>query len=175
MVELLLSSRSSTLINLPCLEFGGGGFFLAAIVPVKSVPITLLSSSGSDISCDVLGESACTSCAGSNIECFEIEEVSVLLLLSPMPNTVCAGGAAGGELLPRPEFPVINILLNASTSIGTFPVPVDCAVVEVNSSRPPPSKVSSVLANGFAGACDAFLYSPSPSRTGNFVSKESSS
>jgi hypothetical protein len=50
------SSLNSTRIILPCLELGGGGAFL----PVESAtsPLDfLLSSSGSDISCDVRGDS----------------------------------------------------------------------------------------------------------------------
>lgn len=55
------SSRNSTLINFPCLELGGGGFFLPIGTEVKSVPTSFRSSSGSDISCDVRGDSKCVS------------------------------------------------------------------------------------------------------------------
>lgn len=48
------SSRNSTLISLPCLELGGGGFFLPA---AEVSPSRLRSSSGSDVSCDVRGDS----------------------------------------------------------------------------------------------------------------------
>jgi hypothetical protein len=76
------SSRSSTLIILPCRELGGGGAFLPAENPL-SPPIRLLSSSRSDISCDVRGDSGCGSCIASNIDCRDMDDVSVLLPPSP--------------------------------------------------------------------------------------------
>ena len=79
------SSRSSTFINFPCLELGGGGFFLTANMEVKSVPTTFRSSSGSDISCDVRGDSGCVSWIASKIDCRETDDVSVLLPPSPNP------------------------------------------------------------------------------------------
>ena len=86
------SSLNSTLINLPCRELGGGGFFLPGVEDVKSVANTLLSSPGSDISCDVRGDSAWASCIASKIDCRDNDEVSVLLPPSPKACVTCAGG-----------------------------------------------------------------------------------
>jgi len=77
----VFSSRSSTFINLPCRELGGGGFFLGAAEDSDITP--LLSSSGSEISCDVRGDSGKGSCTASKIDCRDIEDVSVLLPPSP--------------------------------------------------------------------------------------------
>lgn len=75
------SSRSSILISLPCLELGGGGFFLP---DVDETSINRRrSSSGSDISCDVRGDSGCGSCIFSNRDCLDVDEASVLLPPSP--------------------------------------------------------------------------------------------
>jgi hypothetical protein len=53
------SSLNSTLINLPCRELGGRGFFLLLDFERWASDIDpRLSSSGSDISCDVRGDSA---------------------------------------------------------------------------------------------------------------------
>ena len=49
----------------------------------------LLSSSGSDISCDVRGDSGCASWTASNIDCRERDDASVLLPLSPKVPKVC--------------------------------------------------------------------------------------
>jgi hypothetical protein len=76
------SSRNSTLISLPCREDGGGGFFRPAVLP--SV-IPRRSSSGSEISCEVRGDSGCASCIGSKIDCRDTDDVSVLLPPSPSP------------------------------------------------------------------------------------------
>jgi hypothetical protein len=52
------SSLNSSLINLPCLELGGGGFIrLLGVEPWDSDTNPRLSSSRSDISCDVQGDS----------------------------------------------------------------------------------------------------------------------
>jgi len=80
------SSLNSTLISLPCLELGGGGFFLDEVDDTwNSVVNPRRSSSGSDTSCEVRGDSECASCTGSKIDCLDMEEVSVLLPPSPKP------------------------------------------------------------------------------------------
>lgn len=104
-----------------------------------------------------------------------MDEVSVLLLLSPSPRVFCAGTMAGAGEFARPGFPVMSILLNASTSIVPFTGTV--AVVgdsTGSSSLPLCSKVSNVLENGLAGACERFLKSSLVSKAGYFVSNESS-
>ena len=53
------SSRSSILMSFPCRELGGRGFFLPFAEDGRSGPRP--SSSGSDVSCGVLGESRCGS------------------------------------------------------------------------------------------------------------------
>jgi hypothetical protein len=78
---------NSILISLPCLELGGGGFFLPCIDDSDD---TLRSSSGSDISREVRGDSGSGSCTGSNIDCRDKEDVSVLLL-PPSPDMRCMG------------------------------------------------------------------------------------
>lgn len=86
------SSLSSTLMSLPCFELGGGGFFLPSVDDWNSAvkPKPRLSSSGSDISCDVRGDSGCASCTGSKIDCLDSDEVSVLLPPSPNACVICA-------------------------------------------------------------------------------------
>lgn len=79
------SSFSSSFISFPYRELGGGGFFL---VEGYSDDTTLRSSSGSDISWDVRGVSAGTSCIGSNRDCRDIDDVSVLLP-PPSPGPWC--------------------------------------------------------------------------------------
>lgn len=79
----VFSLRNSTFINFPCLELGGGGFFLPADEGGVSAMKPLPSSSGSDISCDVRGDSGNGSCTASNIDCRDIDDVSVLLPPSP--------------------------------------------------------------------------------------------
>jgi hypothetical protein len=134
---------------------------------VKFPSNSLLSLSGSDISFEVRGDSGCGSCIASYIDCRDNEDVSVLLPPSP-PNACatcncdvdCAVGVDG----PKPEFPVINNLLKASTSIdarpglgtGVFwpiPGPLRCVC----------SIVSNVLENGFAGALPGLACLPSSS------------
>lgn len=67
-VEGTPSSRNSTFINLPCLELGGGGFRLPADICDASPTSPLLSSSGSDISWDVRGDSGGGPCTVSKSE-----------------------------------------------------------------------------------------------------------
>lgn len=72
----------------PCLCFGGGGGPSASgrdtDGPINCVcSLSSLSSLGIDCwSKDVLGDSMCSSCVGSNSECRDTDEVSVPLLLS---------------------------------------------------------------------------------------------
>jgi hypothetical protein len=77
------SSFNSTFISFPCLELGGGGFFLPAVEDKNSAVAALRSSSGSDISCDVRGDSGCGSCIASKMDCRDNDDVSVLLPPSP--------------------------------------------------------------------------------------------
>lgn len=115
----MASSRSSTLISLPCLEFGGRGFFRA---DEETSPVSRLrSSSGSDISCDVRGDSGWGSCIASNRDCLDTEDASVLLPPSPNACVTWSCEADGGVDVPSPALPVINSLLKASTSIDARP------------------------------------------------------
>jgi hypothetical protein len=67
--------------SLPCRCFGAGGGFLLLFLPSETSPVCS-SSSDSAISYDVRGDSGCAACGGSDIDCRDIDEVSVLLLLS---------------------------------------------------------------------------------------------
>lgn len=166
------SSRSSTFINLPCLELGGGGFFLGAADGSGIRP--LLSSSGSDISCDVRGDSGNGSCTASKIDCRDIDDVSVLLPPSPRlcATCVCAPGWAADVL--SPALPVINNLLNASTSIDALPAVVVLVGCDSGASRSGCSIVSSVFENGFAGALLGLLV-PSSSEVSDVTLSKGSS
>jgi hypothetical protein len=111
--------------SLPCLCFGGGGFgfFFSAS---KGSPIKLVWSSSSDaaISYDVRGVSLCDSCIGSNIDCRDIEDVSVLSLLSTLIPAIL--GFWGTANAPEPDgfaLPVMRSLVNASTSIDALYAP----------------------------------------------------
>jgi hypothetical protein len=67
--------------SFPCRCFGAGGGFFFPFFTSDTSPM-LSSSSESAMSTDVRGDSACSSCGCSKIDCRDIEEVSVLLLLS---------------------------------------------------------------------------------------------
>jgi hypothetical protein len=67
--------------SLPWRCFGAGGGFFLPFLTSDTSPI-LSSSSDSAISNDVLGDSGCVCCDDSNNDCRDIDEVSVLLLLS---------------------------------------------------------------------------------------------
>lgn len=86
--ETICGARCCT--SLPCLRLpvGGGGFFFLSGLRPSPIRLELSSSSVMDNSYDVLGDSSCGSCTGSNMDCLETEEVSVLLLLSP-PIPLC--------------------------------------------------------------------------------------
>lgn len=169
------SSRSSTLMSLPCLELGGGGAFRADVGEEISVVTARRSSSGSEISWDVRGVSVWLSCIGSNIDCRDTDDVSVLLPPSPNPGCICAGDAVGGVTIPRPAFPVMSNLLNASTSIDALPGLVMFGGEIAVCSRPGFSIVSNVFENGFNGACVAGLTSSSSERSDVVLSNGSSS
>jgi hypothetical protein len=111
---------------------------------------------------------------GSNIDCRDTDEVSVLLPPSPKPGCICAGDAVGGVASPRPAFPVMSNLLNASTSIDALPGLVIFGG-EIAVSLPGFSIVSNVFENGFMGACEAGLTSSSPERSDVVLSNGSSS
>jgi hypothetical protein len=67
--------------SFPCRCFGAGGGFFFPFRTSDTSPM-LSTSSDSAISYDVLGDSGCVSWGGSNNDCRDVEEVSVLLLLS---------------------------------------------------------------------------------------------
>jgi hypothetical protein len=109
--------------SFPCRCFGGGGFFFGLRLSLTR-PALSSSSSDREISYDVRGVS-CTSWTGSNSDCREIDEVSVLLLLSTIAATAGGGDWTGGlELVGAgAALPVINNLLNASTSKDALAFP----------------------------------------------------
>lgn len=103
----------------PCLCLGGGGgpsaSGLEVVGPIKDT-CSLSSSSSSEMDCwskDVLGDSMRKSWAGSNRDCRDTEDVSVLLLLS-CGRCGCEGCVTGGEGL---VLPVMSRFLNMSTFI----------------------------------------------------------
>lgn len=114
--------------SFPCRCFGvGGGFFFSFFIS----PIRLaLSSSDPAISYDVRGDSGCGSCTGSNMDCRDIDDVSVLLLLSKTGGLMGFGVAAtcdgGRPELRGLDIPVISRFLKPSTSSDAF---VDPGVV----------------------------------------------
>ncbi len=77
-------------MSFPCLELGGGGAFLPSVEVWSSVVNLRLSSSGSDISCDVRGDSGRGSWTGSKIDCRDTDDVSVLLPSPPRACVTCA-------------------------------------------------------------------------------------
>jgi hypothetical protein len=117
----------------------------------------LSSSSESAMSTDVRGDSACSSCGCSKIDCRDIEEVSVLLLLSKCaPLTGCdafvfwAGGPEGRGV----GLPVRSRFLKLSTSRDAlcWPGPGLCARVRSSpGSFSCGSSDANVLEKGFAG------------------------
>lgn len=75
-----------------------------------------LPSSAGESSCDDLGVSCCNPGKGSNIDCREIDEASVLLLLSPGACELCEVGWDGGNETSTGAFlPVRSRSLNSST------------------------------------------------------------
>ena len=144
------SSRSSTFMSFPCREEGGGGFLFPAVLTSAVRPRR--SSSGSEISCEVRGDSACASCIGSKIDCRDNDDVSVLLPPSPNAWCACTCEVVGGVDIPSPEFPVISNLLNASTSNDARPRLATFVGGITGPSLSGCSIVSRVFWNGFAGA-----------------------
>lgn len=67
--------------NFPCRCFGGGGFFFS-VFRLSVIKLAVSSSSEPAVSYDVRGDSVWVSCIGSKIDCRDIDDVSVLLLLS---------------------------------------------------------------------------------------------
>jgi hypothetical protein len=153
----VLSSRSSTLISLPCLELGGGGFRLSEEAR-PSVPNLPRSSSGSETSWEVRGDSGCISCIGSNIDCLDADD-DASVLLPPSFNASCTkfiGGAKPEAGVAASALPVMSNRLNASTSRDAFPTPVPpsvllCEVVLDESVPSVRSKVANVFWKGFGG------------------------
>jgi hypothetical protein len=141
----------------PCLCFGGGGGPSASgrdmVGPInKTCSLSSSSSSSSsEIDCwskDVLGDSGCNSCAGSNKDCRDTEDVSVLLLL-PCSLWGCCCCVTGGEGL---ALPVMSRFLNMSMFILDVPLagfsyPRSSSVV-AGCSPSRASLVANVLANG---------------------------
>lgn len=158
---VLASLPAAGLINFPCRELGGGGFFLRILgagckldwEPPLISPCRSSSPSCSDVSCDVRGVS-CTVCSASDMDWRDVDEASVMLAPSPPTDgAVPAGGAGcGGVACGGPELPacpVNNSRLKASTSrvfLAPAAAPDDCDV-----SAAPTSKSLSVFWNGFGG------------------------
>jgi len=117
----------------------------------------LSSSSDSAISYDVLGDSGCISCGCSNIDCRDIDDVSVLLLLSNWtPLGMLGRGVIFGDCPDwrGPGFPVMSRFLKLSTSRDALLLP-DAALSAAVRSSPLPLSCGSIDANvfekGFAG------------------------
>ena len=106
------------------------------------------SSSSSEIDCwskDVLGDSGCNSCAGSNRDCRDTEDVSVLLSCGCWGCVCCVTGGEGLAL------PVMSRFLNISTFIlggppASLSFPRSSVVARCSPSCA--SLVANVLANG---------------------------
>lgn len=139
----------------PCRCCGGGGFsFLRSFMPIKLECSSCSSSSSSDpvLSRDVRGDSETASCERPYMECRDVDEASVLLLLGVyFCDMIVSAGSVRG-----PALPVISSLVKESTSSGPRPVPVPCFAALVSSPAidvdPLDSIVASVLENGFGGA-----------------------
>ena len=134
------------LINFPCRELGGGGFFFTILGAGCRVGFELLtnprrssSASRAETSADVRGVS-CTVCNISEMECRELEDVSAVLAPSP-PGVgrylVFWEFDAAGDDRPRlPAWPVSNNRPNAPTS--SAPLAVAGAVAELCSGSDTP-------------------------------------
>jgi len=136
----------------PCRCFGGGGgpsgSGLDVVGPIKETCSLSSSSSSSEIDCwskDVLGDSGCNSCAGSNRDCRDTEDVSVLLSCGCWGCVCCVTGGDGLAL------PVMRRFLNISTFIlGGPPAGLSFPRSSVAARCTPScaSLVANVLANG---------------------------
>jgi hypothetical protein len=146
--------RGVTSLPWRCLGAGGGfflPFFTSDTSPMSSSPLD------SAISYDVRGDSVCISIGCSNKDCRDIDDVSVLLLLSNwMPlgmlerGVVCVGGPDWRGF----ALPVKSRFLKLSTSRDALLLPGAALSAAVRSSTAPLSCGSidaSVLAKGFAG------------------------
>jgi hypothetical protein len=142
--------------NFPWRCLGAGGGFFLPFFTSDTNPM-LSSSPESAMSTEVRGESVCISCGGSNNDCREIEEVSVLLLVSNCaPVTGCDAlvGCEGGPDGRGVDFPVRSRFLKLSTSKDALLLPSIGLPVFVRSSSLSlscDSNEASVLENGFAG------------------------
>lgn len=139
--------------SLPWRCFGAGGGFFLPFFTSETSPMSS-SSSESTTSMDVLGDSWCVCCADSNNDCRDIDEVSVLLLLSncgPLGIFNCAVACAGG---PGGRLPVSSIFLKLSTSKDALLLPNPGLSAGVRSSLGSfccGSIDANVRENGFAG------------------------
>lgn len=88
----------------------------------------------------------------SNIDCRDIDDASVLLPPSPNACIACACNPDCAVGVAIPVLPVINNLLNASTSIDARTGLPRLVGGITGLSRSGCSIVSSVFENGFAGA-----------------------
>lgn len=140
----------------PCRGFGAGGGFFLPFFTSDTSPM-LSSSSDWAMSTDVRGDSACMSCECSKMDCRDVDEVSVLLLLSKCaPLVVCDAAVVCGGC---PEWrgvglPVRRRFLKLSTSREALLLPrvVFSALVRSSPLSPPcGSNDASVLEKGFAG------------------------
>jgi hypothetical protein len=142
--------------SLPCRCFGAGGGCFFPFLP-SATSLVFSSSSDSAISYDVRGDSGCISCGGSDIDCRDIDDVSVLLLLSNWGALRGLGTAAidfGSPDWRGPGLPVMSRVLKLSTSNDALLLPragLSAAVRSAALSLSCGSIEASVLANGFAG------------------------
>lgn len=163
--SLLFLLFTSPLISFPWREFGGRGFFRRVEGDpgdFAGAPLTRpswSSSPGSDISCEVRGDSGGR--AASNTDCFEIDDASVILAPSPDGREAAfvAAAPAVAAAAPPPPSPARSNSLKACTSRDPFPAPAGAF-----SSWPPSfilcSTSSKVFWNGLGGGrwdacCDA--------------------
>jgi hypothetical protein len=76
----------------------------------------------------VRGDSGCISCIGSNIDCLEADDASVLLPPSFNACPIFTAGAMLEDGAVASVLPVISNRLNASTSRDALPAPVQPGV-----------------------------------------------
>lgn len=121
--DTVCGCREVTSLPWRCLG-AGGGFFLPFFT--SDTRPMLSSSSDSGISKDVLGDSGCVCCGGSNNDCRDIDEVSVLLLLSncaPLGTLLCAATCVEWLDGRSPGLPVSSRFLKLSTSSEALLLP----------------------------------------------------
>lgn len=140
-------------------------FFTSGIIPTPS------SSSSSAISSEVRDDAACISCACSDIDCRDTEELSVLLLSNCVLLVECEAlpGRADWPEARGVGIPVMSRFLKLSTSSEALLLPGVGLCAFVRSSVPLSpcrgSNDASVFENGFTGAlpgigapCDPLKY-----------------